>query len=111
MDRSDIYRHLKHGGDIETLYESLQKEIDRAQARIEEENAAEAAKKQAEEEKAVAYATAATALENYLAIAAPSVDKKIVPILLDCLGNKLGGFICGGSIDELPTNPFSWLFK
>ena len=105
----DIYAHLKHGGRIEELYSALDAEIESAMDKIEAEAEAEEKQKQAEEEKAVAYANAVAAVENYLAIAAPKVDRKVVPMLLDLLSNPRGGFVCGGTINEL-FNPFSWLF-
>ena len=104
MDRSDIYRHLKHGGDIKTLYKSLEKEIDRAQARIEEENAAEAAKKQTEEEKAVAYANALAALVNYATIAGQTYSEEELSKLLTFMAE---GKIIFGTTSHLFS---SWLF-
>lgn len=85
INEKDIYYHLCNGGDISSLYEALENEIEAAKAKIDEEKAAEqeAAKKEAGIKEARKAAVAA--LTEYFALVNPSINEKIITSVLSSL--------------------------
>ena len=85
LNEKDIYTHLKNDGDISSLYEALENEIEAAKAKIDAEKAAEqeaAVKALAVEE---ARKAAVAALTEYFALVNPSINEKIITSVLSTL--------------------------
>lgn len=85
LNEKDIYTHLKNGGDISSLYEVFENEIEAAKAKVDEEKVAEqeaAFKAVAVEE---ARKTAVAALTKYFALVNPSINEKIITSVLSTL--------------------------
>ena len=85
LNEKDIYNHLCNGGDISSLYEALENEIEAAKAKIDEEKAAEqeTAKKEAYIKEA--RQVAITALTEYFALVNPAVTENIISSVLSTL--------------------------
>ena len=85
LNEKDIYNHLKNGGDISSLYEALENEIEAAKAKVDEEKIAEqeAAKRDAGIKEARKAAVAA--LTEYFALVNPSINEKIITSVLSTL--------------------------
>jgi hypothetical protein len=85
LNEKDIYNHLKNGGDISSLYEALENEIEAAKAKVDEEKIAEqeAAKRDAGIKEAREAAVAA--LTEYFALVNPSINEKIITSVLSSL--------------------------
>lgn len=103
LNEKDIYNHLCNGGDISSLYEALENEIEAAQAKIDAEKIAEqeaAVKALAVEE---ARKTAVAALTEYFALVNPDVTENIISSVLSTLESvkiktgKNGVSVWGGS--------------
>ena len=85
LNEKDIYNHLCNGGDISSLYEALENEIEAAKKKIDEEKVAEqeaANKALAVEE---ARKTAVAALTEYFALVNPSITESIITSVLSTL--------------------------
>ncbi len=85
LNEKDIYTHLCNGGDISSLYEALENEIEAAQAKIDEEKVAEqeaAVKALAVEE---ARKAAVAALTEYFALVNPGITENIITSVLSTL--------------------------
>ena len=107
INEKDIYTHLKNGGDISSLYEALENEIEAAKAKVDKEKAAEqeaAFKAVAVEE---ARKAAVAALTKYFALVNPAVTEKIITSVLSTLESikiktgKKGTAVWGGTLSSL----------
>ncbi len=85
LNEKDIYIHLCNGGDISSLYEALENEIEAAKAKIDAEKIAEqeaAVKAVAIEE---ARKAAVAALTEYFALVNPNITESIISSVLSTL--------------------------
>lgn len=85
LTKKDIYTHLKNGGSVDDLFEALTNEIESANARIEEEELAEAKKREAAEKVEKAKEKALEALVDFCKEAALDYNKKDMEHLLNLL--------------------------
>ena len=106
LNEKDIYNHLCNGGDISSLYEALENEINVAKAKIDAEKIAEqeaAVKALAVEE---ARKAAVAALTEYFALVNPDITEKIITSALSSLESvkiktgKKGTAVWGGSLSN-----------
>ena len=106
LNEKDIYNHLCNGGDISSLYEALENEIEAAKAKIDEEKAAEqeAAKRDAGIKEARERAVAA--LTEYFALVNPNVTESVITSVLSTLESvkvktgKRGTAVWSGSLSD-----------
>ena len=85
LNEKDIYNHLKNGGDISSLYEAFENEIEAAKAKVDKEKVAEqeaAVKALAVEE---ARKAAVAALTEYFALVNPNVTENVITSVLSTL--------------------------
>ena len=118
LNSNDIYSHLLNGGDKQTLYDALTKEIFEAEAKVKATKEAEKKQKELDNKKNKARVAAFLALKDYFALVNKDIDEDIINSVLDTLETveiKINGVrgkrantVCGGSIESVPLTDEEW---